>query len=99
MKLVINSDFGGFGISEEARHWLLKNGMTIQQINELEEHENRANELFVRCVEELEERANGFCASLEVVEYDEQPYYIKEYDGAESVVLSNDFVVPKYNFD
>lgn len=99
MKLVINSDFGGFSISREAEHWLLERGMTIEQISELEEHRNRANELFVQCVEELEERANGFCASLKVVEYDEQPYYIEEYDGAEAVVLSSDFVMPKYKFD
>lgn len=99
MKLVINSDFGGFSISQEAKEWLLKKGMTIEQIYELEEHENRANKLFVQCVEELEERANGFCASLKVVEYDKQPYYIEEYDGAEAVVLSSDFVMPKYKFD
>lgn len=99
MKLVINSDFGGFSISREAEHWLLNKGMTIEQICELEESNNRANELFVECVEELGKRANGFCASLKVVEYDEQPYYIEEYDGAEAVVLSSDFVMPKYKFD
>lgn len=99
MKLVINSDFGGFSISHEAEHWLLEKGMTIEQICELEEHNNRANKLFVECVEELGKRAGGFCASLKVVEYEEQPYYIEEYDGAESVVLSSDFVMPKYKFD
>lgn len=98
MKLVINSDFGGFSISQKAMEWLLDKGMTIEQIRELEEHENRANKLFVECVETLEEIANGFCASLKVVEYDEHPYYIEEYDGSEAVVLSSNFVMPKYEF-
>lgn len=99
MKLVINSDFGGFSLSEEAVKWLLEKGMTMEQIYDLEDHENRANKLFVECVETLGSSANGFCATLKVVEIEEQPYYIQEYDGAESVVLSSDFVIPKYKFD
>lgn len=99
MKLVINSNFGGFSLSQEAKEWLLRKGMSIDQICDLEEHGNRANKLLVECVETLGSSANGFWASLTVVEYEEQPYYIQEYDDAESVVLSGDFVVPKYKFD
>lgn len=76
MKLVINSDFGGFSLSKEAIEWLINRGMTIEQIRKLEYPENRANKLFVECVEALGISANGFCASLKVVEFEEQPYYI-----------------------
>lgn len=99
MKLVINSYFGGFSLSKEAIEWLINGGMTIEQIRKLEYPENRANKLFVECVEALGISANGFCASLKVVELNEQPYYINEYDGAEEVILSSDFVIPKYKFD
>lgn len=99
MKLVINSDLGEFNLSHPAEEWLSERGLSLGQIEKLRNHENRANKLLVECVEKLGRRANGSCASLEVVEYDEQPYYIKEYDGAESVVLSSDFIMPKYKFD
>ena len=99
MKLVINSDFGGFSLSREAIKWLVNKGMTIEQIDCLERPENRANKLLVECVEELGYTADGCCASLKVVEFEEQPYYIQEYDGAEKVVISGDFVIPKYKFD
>lgn len=32
MKLVINSNFGGFSLSQEAKEWLLRKGMSIDQI-------------------------------------------------------------------
>lgn len=99
MKLVINSDYGGFSLSGAAVKWLMSKGMTNEQTWELEEHENRANKLLVECVETLGKSANGSCASLRVVEIEEQPYYIREYDGAESVVIGSDFVIPKYNFE
>lgn len=99
MKLVINSDFGGFSLSREAVEWLINRDMTIEQIYELEYPENRANKLLVECVEVLGISANGVCASLKVVEFEEQPYYIQEYDGSENVVKSSNFVTPKYTFD
>lgn len=99
MKLVINTDFGGFSLSTKAVKWLVKRGMTIEQIESLEEHENRANKLFVECVETLGLEANGICASLKVVSINEQPYYIEVFDGAESLMTSSDFVLPKYEFE
>lgn len=99
MKLVINSDFGGLSLSKEAIEWLINRDMTIEQIRKLEYPENRANKLFVECVEALGISANGSCASLKVVEFEEQPYYIQEYDGSEKVVISSDFVIPKYKID
>lgn len=96
MKLVINSDFGGFGLSKEAVEWLNERGLSIKQIGSLEEEQNRANKLLVECVEKLGVRANGICSSLKVVEYEEQPYYIENYDGAEKVIVSGDLILPKY---
>lgn len=58
----------------------------------LEKHElptrpdNRADPLLVQVVEELGKKADGFCASLEIVEIpDGVDYEIQEYDGSEHI--------------
>lgn len=99
MKIVINPHFGAFSLSDLAIKWLTERGLTKEQICNLEYPENRANKLLVECVETLKDMANGACASLKVVEYEEQPYYIEVYDGSENVVLSSNFIIPKYKFD
>lgn len=47
---------------------------------------DRANPLLIRLIEEMGERANGRCASLQIVEIpDGVDYEISEYDGNEHV--------------
>lgn len=82
MKVVINTCWGGYGLSEEAYKYmgLDWNGYGSEFRND------RTNPKLVECVEALGEKANGECASLKVVEIpDDVKWYIEEYDGIESI--------------
>ena len=86
MKLVINVDYGGFGLSPEAEK-LYKEYSGKEVINYWVL--DRKDENLIRVVEELGEEANGDYADLEVVEIpDGAFYYINEYDGLEEVFYS-----------
>ena len=81
MKVVINTQYGGFSLSPKA----------VQRLAELQGRpcydsrpEDRADPLLVQVVEELGSEANGAHASLAVVEIpDDVDYIIEEYDGKE----------------
>jgi len=84
MKVVINTCFGGFGLSEKA----------LDRYNELAGTDlsediygiKRNDPLLVQVVEELDEYANGFAAELKIVDVpDDVKWYIHEYDGLEAV--------------
>lgn len=79
MKLVINSCYGGFGLSDKALQML-----GIEDEYDLERNDPK----LVEVVEALGEEANGECAELEVVELPEDTtdYSIEEYDGSETVI-------------
>ena len=77
-KVVINTCYGGYGLSKEAIQWL-KNKYGDDDI--LERHDPR----LVDCVETLGEKANGKFSRLAVVEIDSNRYRIDEYDGRESI--------------
>ena len=49
--------------------------------------------LLVLVVEELEEKANGPCSELKIIDIGDSKFHINEYDGLESVVtqLSDDY--------
>lgn len=84
MKIVINTRFGGFGLSEEAYARLQELGVKDPWI--FYRDENRNNPLLVQVVEELGEKANGDHASLRVVEIpDDVKWEIVEYDGNEHI--------------
>lgn len=78
MKLVINDDFGGFGISDGAREVL---GLGKY------DRVDRTNPLLVKMVEKDAEATRGAYSSLCVVEIPDEAtdYMINEYDGAETV--------------
>lgn len=79
-KVVINSCYGGFNLSEVAEKWLKEHyGITNPEF--LERHDSR----LVECVEVLGEKANGMCADLVVRTIDSNMYRINEYDGAETI--------------
>ena len=83
MKIVINTCFGGFGLSDEA----------LARYNELagtkEEYHwqiERNDPFLVQVIEELGNKAAGKYAELKIVDIPEDvDWYIDEYDGNESV--------------
>lgn len=104
MKVVINSDYGGFSLSDMAiRDYAQRKGITLVEKEDRfgntfyvnsEADENyfecreipRNDATLVAVVESLKGEANGFCASLKVVEIPENvDWYIEEYDGNEWV--------------
>lgn len=82
MKIVINRQHGGFGLSPKAtRLWAERKGREIP--TGLEEPERNDPDL-VAVVEELGEAANGRFSKLRVVEIpDGVEWQIEEYDGLE----------------
>ena len=85
MKLVINADFGGFGLSEKAKELYEK--LSGEKFNY--RTVSRTDSSLIKVVEELGEEANGDFSELEVVEIpDGAFYYINEFDGAEEVFYS-----------
>jgi len=112
MKVVINQDFGGFGLSKEAFELLLqRKGIEYEVIedrmfgfiresfyhkghagddkyylSDYDFYDNRTDEDLIAVVEELGEYANGWAASLKVVEIPEGvEWYIEENDGREHI--------------
>lgn len=85
-KVIINTCYGGFGISNEAREWLLEHGMSEGLVNN--DHAiPRHNKLLVECIETLGDKANGWASELAVVEIDSDRYRIEDYDGRESIYI------------
>ena len=100
MKIVINRDYGGFGLSTEAHDFIAKRkGWTHASddwdisywYNELDKAVNSSDLLrndpdLVAAVETLGADANGRYADLKIVEIpDNVDWYIDEYDGLEKV--------------
>lgn len=83
MKVVINTCFGGFGLSDAGLDlYKEKSGLDIDHPYDIE----RNDPLLVQVVEELGEMANGSYAKLKVVEIpDDIEWTIEDYDGDEWV--------------
>ena len=80
MKIVINTCYGGFGLSEEACKLLnIKNGYKYI------DYAKRGDPKLVEVVEKLGEKANGNCAKLKIEEV-EGRFKIDYYDGIESII-------------
>jgi hypothetical protein len=88
MKVLINAEFGGFGLSQEA----------IDMFNERSEKKvkysfeltdkHRSDPILISIVEELGERANDGYSELEIATIpDGYDYAISDYDGLESIHL------------
>lgn len=83
MKIVINTCYGGFGISKEA---LALFNEREGAITTNEYSINRNDFILVQIVEQLGEAANGKFAELKVVEIpDDVQWQIEDYDGVEWV--------------
>lgn len=87
MKIIINSCYGGFGLSDKAMKEIAK---LDSQLGSLYNRDNklRTNPIVISVVEKLGKEANGMCAELEIIEIpfeNEDGWYIDEYDGIETI--------------
>ena len=81
MKVVINTNYGGFRLSDEAEGMLEQRGVTVDDI--LYE---RSHQALVEVVELLGPGANAQGCNLKVVEIpDDVKWHVAEYDGSEWV--------------
>lgn len=96
-KVVINSGYGGFSLSEEAIHFLenqpeiidLKHNDPEFNVSGYFEYAHRDNPALVRCVETLGENASADKGGLRVETIYSDKYFIKEYDGAETLIAKD----------
>lgn len=92
-KVVINTCYGGFGLSAFAINMMEERGYKVNRYDfgsYLDSDIARHNEDLIEVVEILGEDANGMCAELTIVEFDGNVYRIDEYDGYESLVTPED---------
>jgi hypothetical protein len=85
IKVVINEDFGGFGLSDEAEA-LYKERKGITDPDWWYRDIARDDPVLIQIVEDMGTKADGTFAALKVVEVpDDVNWYIEEYDGREWV--------------
>jgi len=82
-KVVYNSCYGGFSLSEKAQEWFEQHGHPSWA--EYSPDIPRHHPLLVQCVEELRDEASGKYARLRIAEIKGNKYWIEEYDGQEWV--------------
>ena len=81
MKIVINTCYGGFGLSKQALALFNERTGTVETYDFLIK---RNDPILVEIVEQLGESAGGFFSALKVVEIpDDVVWGIEEYDGNE----------------
>jgi len=90
MKIVINTCYGGFGLSEQALNMIKevkRQGRLADSDPDLFKYDFKRNDpILISVVEELKEKANGNYASLKIVEIpDDVDWIIAEYDGQEHI--------------
>ena len=83
MKVVINSCYGGFGLSDKAKELYLE--LSGEEFDKRDDR-RRTNPFLIEVVETLGVYADGYCADLKIVEVpDDVLWSIDEYDGREWV--------------
>ncbi len=83
MKIVINTCFGGFGLSLEAMQFL---GYTPDSEYDCHRNIPRNDPKLIECIETIGKQANGKYAQLRIVEIpDDVSWHIEEYDGNEHI--------------
>lgn len=88
MKVVINTKFGGFGLSDKAISRLLELGYE-KDLNGDWDCMDRTSPFLIQVVEELGEGANGRHARLKIVDISNEykdNWHIHNYDGSEHIV-------------
>jgi hypothetical protein len=83
IRVVINSNIGGFGLSEDAFTWLENNGMpSPRNIWEMPRH----HPLLIKCVEDLGEAVNSIYSKIQIVTIEGNRYKIVNWNGNEKVI-------------
>ena len=84
-KVVINTCFGGFGLSKLATGMLAeRKGIKVEDVHYYDLERDDAD--LVAVVEELGKKANGMHAALKVVEIPSDiVWFVEEYDGSEHI--------------
>ena len=84
IEVVINTHYGGFGLSEEAYNFL---GLEWDGYGYAYcDYEKRTDPKLVECVKKLGKKANGQFAHLKIVEIPAKiEWYIDDYDGIETI--------------
>lgn len=101
MKVVINSCYGGFGVSQEGLQWLVDNkhwstgfGALLEKddnketlyLTDRDAVDLRTNKNLIEMIETLGKIANAQFANLKVIEVpDDVEFEIEEYDGLEHI--------------
>lgn len=94
-KAVINTHYGGFGISKEVYDWLKEHNIDEKYIkcirNTYYYYDGpRHHPLLIQCIEELGEESNDILSNLTIIEFEGDEYIIDEYDGWESIRTPKD---------
>lgn len=77
-KVAINCDWGGFNFSPEMIIWLASRNMPARDASRLERHDP----LLIECVEACKD-----VGDIQIVEIDDDRYFIIDYDGVETVYV------------
>lgn len=97
VKVVYNQSFGGFSISKKCAEWMASRGN--QEAAEMLEYKTfhgyydgpRHDPLLVMAIEELgEEESSGDMSRLAIKRLEGKKYFIREYDGSETVIEPQD---------
>lgn len=85
MKLAINTEYGGFTLSDKGKKLFLKYGGTLDMIY-TDSIEFRSNPILHKVISELGLEASRFCSVFKIIEIpDNIEVYIDDYDGIETV--------------
>lgn len=87
MKIIINSCYGGFGLSNKAMKEIKKLNPELGTLYS-GDYKLRSNPIVISVVEKLGKEANGDCADLQIIEIpfeNEDGWHIDEYDGIETI--------------
>ena len=90
---VLNSCYGGFEISDEAREYLEDRGLYFPL--DTDNLEFRCNPILVKAVQEKPDLFNGDCCNLRIIyfskdEYESGSLSISDYDGRESLEVNKE---------
>ncbi len=93
-KIVYNTCFGGFSLSDEAEalYNKMRESAGLPLLDYCGRDMLRTDPLLVAVVEAMGEKANGMCADLAIFELPKGARYrIDEYDGSERVMTIDDY--------
>lgn len=91
-KVVINTCYGGFWLSDKAQKWLQEH-YNISDFKELPRHDPR----LIECIETLEDEADTSYSELTIEEIEDNMYRIEDYDGRERLIVPSEEIYTMIN--